>query len=47
MNLPSKEKQTHKHREETSGCQWEGEREWDGREIWNQQMQTITFRMDK
>ena len=28
MNLPTK--QTHRHREGTCGCQWGGERKWDG-----------------
>ena len=45
MNLTTKQKQT--HREQTCGCQ-EGEgKEWNGRGIWGQLMQTITFRMDK
>ena len=25
MNLPVKKKQTHRHREQTCGCQWGGE----------------------
>ena len=40
-------KQTHRHREQTCGGQggWGGGR--DGWGIWDQQMQTSTYRMDK
>ena len=44
MNLFIKQKQT--HREETGGYQGGGRREWDGRGVCGQQMQTTTFRMD-
>ena len=48
MNLATKQKQTHRHREQTCGCQGGGrQREWDERGVWNWQVQTITFRMDK
>ena len=40
-------KQTHGCREQTCGCQGEGKREWDGLGVWDWQMQTVTFRMDK
>ena len=29
------------------GCQGGGSMEWDGWQVWSQQMQIITFRMDK
>ena len=47
MNLSMKQKQTHRHREQTCGCQ-RGEG-WgrDGLGVWDQQMQTIICRMDK
>ena len=43
MNLPTKQKQIHRHR----GCQGRGGvgEGWTG--VWTQQMQTITYRMDK
>ena len=30
MNISTKLKQTHSHREQTCGCQGEGDRQWDG-----------------
>ena len=47
MNLSMKQKQTHRHREQICGCQ-EGVG-WgrDGVGCWDQQMQTITYRLDK
>ena len=47
MNLPLKQKQTHRHRKQTYGCQ--GERGWgrDGLGTWGQQMQTCIYKMDK
>ena len=30
MNLSTKQKRTHKHREQTCDCQGGGGREWDG-----------------
>ena len=47
MNLSTKQKQTHRHREQTYGCQGGGGREWDGLRGWAQQMQATTFRMDE
>ena len=47
MNLFTEQKQTHRHREQTCGCQQGGRSEWDGPGVWGQQGQTITFRMDK
>ena len=47
MNLSTKQKQTHRHKEQTCGCQ--GEKRW-GRDklgVWGQSMQTIVYRMDK
>ena len=47
MNLSMKQKQTHRHREQTCDCQGGG---WLGREglgVQDQQMQTIIYRMDK
>ena len=31
MNLPTEQKQTHRHGEQTCGCQGRGEQEWVGR----------------
>ena len=45
MNLSSKQKQTHRHGEQT--CGFQGGKEWDGQGVWGWQMQTITFRMGK
>ena len=47
MNLSMKQKQTHRHREQTCGCQ--GGRGWgrDGLGVWNEQLQIIIYRMDK
>ena len=42
-NLPEKQRQTHRHREQTCGCQGGGRREWDRLGVWGDQMQTITF----
>ena len=47
MNLSTKQKQTHRHKKLTWGCQGGEKREWDGLEIWGWQMQTIPFTMDK
>ena len=46
MNLVMKQKQTHRHREQTCGCRARGG-DWDRLRVWAQQMQTITYRMDK
>ena len=45
-NLSAKQKQTHRYREQTCGCQGAGRREWDGLGIWGWYMQAITLRMD-
>ena len=45
MNLPTQQKQTHRHGEQISGCQGGEGVGWQG--VWGQQGQTITFRMDK
>ena len=47
MNLSVKQNQTHRHRAQTCSCQ--GERGWgrDGRGVWDWQIQTIIYRMDK
>ena len=42
-----KQKQTHRQREHTCGCQGGGEWGRDGLGVWGWQMQTIIFRMDK
>ena len=45
MNLSMKQKQTHKHREQTCGCQG-----GEGRDcllVWDWQTQPTIFRMDK
>ena len=47
MNLSMKQKQTHRHREQACGGQG---REWQGRDgqgAGDQQLQVITYRMDK
>ena len=46
MNLSTKQKQTHQHRKQTCGCQEVGALE-EGLGVWDQQMQIITYRMDK
>ena len=47
MNLSMKQKQTHRHKEQTCGCQGGAEmgKGWIG--SWDQQMQTIVQRMNK
>ena len=47
MNFSTKQKWTHRHREQTCGCQRGGGRKWDGLGVWGWQMRTITFRIDK
>ena len=46
MNLFTEQKKTRRYREQTGGCQVGGEKEWDGLGMWDQLMQTTTFRMD-
>ena len=46
MNLSMKQKQIHRYKEQICGCQgWECGEGWIG--SWDQQIQTITYRMDK
>ena len=47
MNQSTKQKQTHRHREQTCGCQGGGGWGRDRLGVWDEQMQTITYRMDK
>ena len=47
MNISTKQKQTHRHREQTCGCQGGGGWEREGLGVWDQQMQTIIYRTDK
>ena len=46
MNLSTKQKQTHKHTEQTCGCQGGGGK-GDRLGVWGQQRQAIIFRMNK
>ena len=46
MILSTKQKQTHRHREQTCICQGGWEREGDGWGVWGWWIQTITFRTD-
>ena len=41
------QKQTHRHREQTCGCQRGERRKWDGWGVWGWLMQIMAFRMDK
>ena len=47
MNLSTNLKQIHRHREQICGCQGEEGKKWDGPNVWDWQIQTITFRNDK
>ena len=47
MNLSTKQKRTHRHREQTCGHQGGGGWRRTGVEVWDYQMQTIIHRMDK
>ena len=48
MNLSAKQKQTQRHREQTcSIAKEEGKQGRVGLGVWDRQMQTITYRMDK
>ena len=47
MNLSTKQKQTHRHRAQTFVFQREERWERDGLRVWDQQMQTSIYRMDK
>ena len=47
MNTSTKQKLTYRHRDQTCGCQ-RGGGEGEGQTgIWNEQMQTIMYMMDK
>ena len=43
MNISTKQKQTHRHREQTCSFQWRGGVGRDGLGVWDQQMQTIKY----
>lgn len=47
MFTSTKQKQTHRQREQTCGCPGEGRKDWDGPGGWGEQRQTIAFRMNK
>ena len=47
MDTSMKQKQTHRHREETCGCQGGGGWGRSGLGVWGSKMQTITYRMGK
>ena len=47
MNLSMKQKQTHRHREQTCGCQGGGGWERDGVGVWDQQMPTSIYKLGK
>ena len=46
LNLSTRQKQTHRPREQTCGCQGGGRKEGDGLGFGGWQIQTITFRID-
>ena len=47
MNLFTKQKQTHRHREQTCGCQGGWACGWDGVGVWGCQMKVIIYGTDK
>ena len=47
MNLSVKQKQSYKYREQTWDCQGVGESGRAGLGVWDQQTQTIIYRLDK
>ena len=47
MNLCTKRKQNHGHREQTGGCQGGGGWGRDGVGVWGKQMQAFIYGMDK
>ena len=47
INLSTKKKQTHRHREQTCGYHGREEVGRDGLGVWDYQMDTIVYRMDK
>ena len=46
MNLSTKQKQTHRHIEQSCGS-WKRRQRRDGPRVWVEQIQTITYRIDK
>ena len=46
LNLSTRQKQSHRHREQTCNCEQSGEGK-DGLGVLGWQMQTIIYRMDK
>ena len=46
MNLSTKQKQTHRHVEQSCGS-WRRRQRRDGLRVWGKQIQTITYRVDK
>ena len=47
MNISMKQKLNHRHREQNGGYQGVGGQGMDGLGVWDQQMQTNIYRMDK
>ena len=47
MNLSVKQKQTHRHREQTCGCQGEGKWEKNGLGVWGEWMETTVYKINK
>ena len=46
MHLSTKQKETHRYREQTCGCQGGGEGREIDRDLGGLYMQTVTFRME-
>ena len=47
MNLTTEKKQTHGHGEQTCGYQGRGRLGREGLGVWDEQRQTVIYRMDK
>ena len=47
VNPAIKQKQTHGCGEQSAGCHGERERERGGLRVWDQQVPTVTYRMEK
>ena len=47
MNLSTEQKQAHRYREQTCGCQCGEVVGRDGLGVWDKQMQTVIYRIDK
>ena len=47
INMPTKQKQSHRYKEQTYGCQEEEGWEREGLGVWDQQRQTIIYSMEK